>query len=335
LVDSNAEMMPAASDGFHRASEDFQRESDDKPARQIVPSDRASASRSIDLKGTIPTQSGDGSVRLPSPSESARDRHARRGERSAMNAIRQAGLLFLVAAYALLCPAVDARVVINGTRFIYPAAEKEISVPLLNRADHPILMKAWIDAGDTSTKAEDMKAPFLITPPLVRIEGNKGYGYRLTLVGDRSELPADRESLFWINFLEVPPKSTEQAEGQGKSRNSLQLAFQYRVKLLYRPEGLKGTPASTAEALTWRVEKNAIGGGSLIASNDGPYYVSLSRLALGEGNALSNLKPETIEPFSQRAFGLEENWPQSVSKVTYQWIDDWGGLHERTATLTD
>lgn len=47
-------------------------------------------------------------------------------------------------------------------------------------------------------------------------------------------LPQDRESLFYFNLREIPPKSSKP--------NTLQLALQTRIKLFYRPAPLAVNP---------------------------------------------------------------------------------------------
>ncbi len=47
-------------------------------------------------------------------------------------------------------------------------------------------------------------------------------------------LPQDRESLFYFNLREIPPRSDKP--------NSLQLALQTRIKFFYRPQSLVVEP---------------------------------------------------------------------------------------------
>ena len=59
---------------------------------------------------------------------------------------------------------------------------------------------------DVHSTPESVDAPFLITPPLFRMDAQKEQSLRIVYTHD--QLPADRESLFWLNVLEVPPKPT-------------------------------------------------------------------------------------------------------------------------------
>ncbi|MBF4212028.1 molecular chaperone, partial [Pseudomonas donghuensis] len=49
------------------------------------------------------------------------------------------------------------------------------------------------------------------------------------------QLPKDRESLFYFNLREVPPKSTSTSE----ERSVMQVAMQSRIKLFWRPEAIR------------------------------------------------------------------------------------------------
>ncbi|MFK9842653.1 molecular chaperone, partial [Escherichia coli] len=42
------------------------------------------------------------------------------------------------------CAAHANNIIVNGTRFIYPRNEKEITVQLSNNADRPALAQAWL-----------------------------------------------------------------------------------------------------------------------------------------------------------------------------------------------
>lgn len=45
-------------------------------------------------------------------------------------------------------------------------------------------------------------------------------------------LPQDRESLFYLNVIDIPP------DNPARSGNLLKLAMQNRIKLFYRPQGI-------------------------------------------------------------------------------------------------
>lgn len=131
--------------------------------------------------------------------------------------------LMLTSIVSISLPASGA-VVITGTRVIYPAAEKEVSVKMNNNGSSPVLVQSWIDNGDRRSTPENAKAPFFITPPVNRVNAGRGQVLRIRYTGET--LLQDKESVFYLNVLEVPPK-VKNADGQ----NMLHMAFRSRLKL--------------------------------------------------------------------------------------------------------
>ncbi|KVL33267.1 hypothetical protein WS97_19545 [Burkholderia territorii] len=185
----------------------------------------------------------------------------------------------LLAAASLLSARSEAGVTINGTRIVYPAESKEVTVRLGNPADAPIaLVQVWLDDGDEKASPETAKVPFVVMPPLFRIEPGKGQAVRLLYT--KAPLPADKESLFWFNLLDVPPKAAPDAEG----RNILQFALRTRIKMFFRPAGLPGTPEGAPEQVEWKLVPAADANGvSLQARNPTPYYVNYASVAVTLG----------------------------------------------------
>lgn len=84
------------------------------------------------------------------------------------------------------------------------------------------------------------KAPFIITPPLYRLDKDQQNVERIVLAG---ALPQDKESLYWLNIKAIPAAS--------RKDNTLQIAVKTRIKLIYRPAALKGViPEELADKLT-------------------------------------------------------------------------------------
>lgn len=162
-----------------------------------------------------------------------------------------------------------AGVVISGTRVIYPADQKEVTVKLDNVGKSPVLVQSWIDNGDADASPEKMSVPFILTPPINRIEAKKGQTLRLSYTG--APLPANKESVFYLNVLEIPAKDKAL-----KNDNLLQMAFRSRIKLFFRPVGLSGNANDAVKALSWSASANGV-----TATNPTPYHVSLVDVTLG------------------------------------------------------
>ena len=67
-----------------------------------------------------------------------------------------------------------------------------------NEGKAPYVVQAWLDAGEGKNKT-----PFLTTPPLSRLDPGMENILRIMRVSS-NELPADRESVFWLNVKEIP-----------------------------------------------------------------------------------------------------------------------------------
>lgn len=109
--------------------------------------------------------------------------------------------LFITGLFSLYS---HASVVIMGTRVIYPEGQRSINVRLSNDELSPSLVQSWMDTGDVSASPDSVNVPFIITPPVFRIEPHTGQTLRIIYTGEK--LPHDRESLFWLNVLDIPAK---------------------------------------------------------------------------------------------------------------------------------
>lgn len=227
------------------------------------------------------------------------------------------------AALAVLCLcaplAARAGVVIAGTRVVLPAKQGEVTVRLSNQGDHPVLVEAWLDTGDLNSTPNSVNTPFLITPPLFRMEQNKEQSLRIIYTQGSQPLPADRESLFWLNVLEVPPKPSGP---QYADRNYLQFAIRSRLKLFYRPASLSsGDAVKAPEKLSFTAQ-----GTTLDVRNPTPYYVTISKLSLGAGGKPLDGASGMVAPFGDLHLtpkGLAQA-PAAGTPVVFTTINDYG-----------
>lgn len=213
-----------------------------------------------------------------------------------------------LAVVALFSTSTLASVVISGTRVIYPSDAKEVSVKLNNVGPAPVLVQSWIDKGDPNAKPSTIQVPFVLTPPMNRVDPNKGQTLRISYTGE--PLPMDKESVFWLNVLEVPAKDSVVV-----AENRLQMAFRSRIKLFYRPIGLQGNARDAAKALTWSSQGNRIQ-----ASNLTPYHVSLVNLTLNG----KKIEGAMIAPRATMTFNLSG---QAGSTLSGNFVDDYGAIN--------
>jgi chaperone protein EcpD len=217
----------------------------------------------------------------------------------------------LISAFSLilLCSNAYASIVITGTRVVYPADAKEVSVKISNKGHAPVLIQSWMDNGDTKAKPDQIKVPFVLTPPINRVE--PGSGQTLRIRGLPNNLPADKESIFWLNVLEIPAKPKDQT---AEKNNYLQVAFRSRIKFFYRPAGLKGSPKQAATDLQWTRS-----GAGLHVKNTSPYYISFVDISAGG----KKVDGKMLAPFG------DDNYALAVSaggKIKAEYVNDYGAV---------
>lgn len=214
----------------------------------------------------------------------------------------------------------SANVVITGTRVIYPAGQHNINVQLTNVGTSPSLIQAWIDNGDPKAAPETIKTPFVIMPPITRIDSNKGQMLRLSYTGE--PLPTDRESVFYLNVLDIPPNPKD------KNKNYLQIAIRSRIKIFFRPESIKIKFSEAYEKVKWGTRDN-----QLIIENPTPYFITYSQLEIVNDRNRYNLPyAGMIAPFSQMSFPLPKPI-KAGTRVNWTVIDDNGARPTGTVLL--
>jgi chaperone protein EcpD len=228
------------------------------------------------------------------------------------------GLMFALS----LAGSASANVIINGTRVIYPGNAREVSVKLDNNGTDPALVQAWLDSGNPKVTPDKSDAPFVLTPPITRIEPKKGQTLRVMYTGQ--PLPQDHESVFWLNMLEVPPMPKGEA-----AKNYVQLAFRSRIKVFFRPSGLKGLADDAPKQLHFRVVPTEGGQGfSLECSNPTQYHVSFASAGVMVAGQLFVFdKGGMIAPNAKAAFPLKglSSMPAAGTEVDFTTINDYGG----------
>lgn len=86
---------------------------------------------------------------------------------------------------------VQAGVIINGTRVIYPGDDSEITVQVTNNGKRPVLVQSWLDTGDSQATPDTITTPFVLTPPINRLDAGKAQSLRVAAISTTS-LPKDR-----------------------------------------------------------------------------------------------------------------------------------------------
>nr|ELR5038468.1 fimbria/pilus periplasmic chaperone [Providencia stuartii]ELR5081774.1 fimbria/pilus periplasmic chaperone [Providencia stuartii] len=239
--------------------------------------------------------------------------------------------LILFISLFIISTSLYASVIINGTRVIYNEKSKSKIVQLVNDNKWPALVQVWLDNGDPNELPENIKTPFSITPPIFKMSPDAGQNLRITYLG--GSLPKDRESIYYLNILEIPPENESVAN---EKQNTMQIAIRSRIKLFFRPSGIE-TPASLNNKLTFSFKKMAKGN-ELVVKNNSPWFITFQDVKiLGTSNKLK-LGGEMISPFSEIILNSENgnsipNEFLNAKKIIYSVINDYGGLDTYESNL--
>lgn len=217
----------------------------------------------------------------------------------------------------LFCPflASAAGVAIAGTRVIYNEQSHEADITVKNTNPHdPVLIQSWVD-----DLADNNKSPFIVTPPLFRLDAGDSNDLRVLLTS--AQLPNDRESLFTLNIKVIPANTAPAGE------NILQFAIKNQLKLIYRPAGLPGSALDAAQHLRWRVSGN-----HLQAENASPYYVTITTLSCAGQNQKTPLERSVIAPHSREEYSLPGE--ACAREVSWRILDDFGAVQTFSAPVS-
>ncbi|EHX8894539.1 fimbrial chaperone [Escherichia coli] len=226
-----------------------------------------------------------------------------------MNKLGKAALAALLS--LSFCSQSMAAFVLNGTRFIYEEGKKNVSFEVTNNADKTYGGQVWIDNTNQGNGVYMVPQPpfFKVSPKQKQI---------IRIMNTDSNLPKDRESLFWLNVQEVPPKP-EVKDGEG---SVLAIAMNTRVKLIYRPASIKDGRKDAEKQV--KLEQR---GNETWLKNPTPYYIAIVSIKQdGKDIALQNnilTSLAQLKPFSEVSLGKRIN-----GSVNIEAINDWGGIQK-------
>lgn len=215
------------------------------------------------------------------------------------------GLLFLLGTSF----AVNAAVSPDRTRIILNQSDKSVSVRLTNQSTTiPFLAQSWIEDKDNKKSRNYITA----VPPMVRLEAGEQVQVRLIPQPTLTQLPADRESLFYFNVREIPPRSEQ--------KNVMQIAMQSRIKIFWRPKAVEVKNGQVN--LTGKFDVNRTASG-LTLKNNSPYFITMGYIGTNGKTLLPKTSSMMAEPFglaSQEIKDLPANFQVGF-------IGDYGGLN--------
>lgn len=215
--------------------------------------------------------------------------------------------VFLTLVFANSYSAVAGGVLLGATRVIYSQGDKQASLAVKNTDEKlRYLIQTWVE-DKNGKKSSD----FIITPPLFVSNAKSENTLRIVYVG--GALPADRESVYYLNSKAIPEFDKDKLE----NKNVLKMAVLSRIKIFVRPKELALMSESAPEALKFHFD-----GSKLTIDNPTPYYVSLVEFYVGgkqQANTLVAPKGKTVVDIGK-----------SIKRdITYKAVNDYGAITKK------
>ncbi|HEX4917482.1 MAG TPA: molecular chaperone [Limnobacter sp.] len=225
------------------------------------------------------------------------------------------------------CSVSCAGVVAASTRLVVPGNSQESTLALRNLNTYPVLVQAWIDDGNPEAGPDETDSPFVVLPPVFKMEVSGAHTLRILHLPQG--MPTDRETLHWLNVLEVPPK----VQAQSENASQVVLTMRTQMKVFVRPSDLDPGPDVAASLLTWQLQAEGETC-RLHLANPSPYYVSFLYAQIVRGSQVHTLPVDMVEPFGGSTF----DWPSDcdtaqVMNVQFASIDDLGNPREHSANV--
>ena len=200
---------------------------------------------------------------------------------------------------------------VSTSRVLIESGKTAAGIVISNNSTTQFLTKSWIE--DRSGNKSDQ---VMAVPPVAYAPPGKHIRFQI-MVLNPEELPTDQESLFYFHSHSVP--------GNGNPDNALTVAFDMKLKVFYRPEGLDGNMASAIEDLKWSFKN-----GVLTAVNDSKYHISL--VTYGINGDYTELQDCVIKPGTSVDFKTTKKYPQTVN-IEWAAMDDFGSAMTASAKI--
>ena len=207
---------------------------------------------------------------------------------------------------------VNAAIGLDRTRVVFDGSKDAASMTITNNNTQlPYLAQGWIE----DEQGNKITSPLIVLPPVQRLEPGKKSQVKVQALPAAKALPQDRETVYYFNLREIPPRSDK--------ANSLQIALQTRIKLFYRPASIvqsqqeRSDPWQKQLILTREADDFQV-------NNPTPYYITLiDARSSKEGKTSPGFEPLMVPPKGTLKLGVSAAALGSKPWLTY--VNDYGG----------
>ncbi len=211
-----------------------------------------------------------------------------------------------------LSQSANAAVGLDRTRVIFDGGKEATSVNITNNNTQlPYLAQGWIE-DETGKK---ITTPLIVLPPVQRLEPGKQSQVKVQALPAAKLLPQDRETVYYFNLREIPPRSDKS--------NTLQIALQTRIKLFYRPQAIE--PSQQDLSNPWQQKLTLTREGDQYrVNNPTPYYVTLvDARNRKDGKTVPGFVPLMVPPKGTLVLGPTAKALGTTPYLAY--VNDYGG----------
>lgn len=206
----------------------------------------------------------------------------------------------------------DAAIGLDRTRVVFEGGKDAVSMNITNNNTQlPYLAQGWIE----DEQGNKISSPLTVLPPVQRLEPGKNSQVKVQALPAAKLLAQDRETVYYFNLREIPPRSDK--------ANTLQIALQTRIKLFYRPASI--VPDQKQRSNPWQQKLTLTRvGDHYQVNNPTPYYVTLVNAKNSkDGKTASGFEPLMVPPKDSLTLGPSVAALGNSPYLTY--VNDYGG----------
>ncbi|MHC3774451.1 fimbrial biogenesis chaperone [Pantoea agglomerans] len=163
--------------------------------------------------------------------------------------------------FLLISGVSQAAVVMNASRIVMEGIGEK-TVTFDNTSENPYIVQIESD--------NNQKPDFVAMPPIFKIKEKGGQTVKIKL--SSSSLPQDKESVFYMNFTQIPGVRKNQDDS-----NRLNIVIRSRLKIIYRPKSVNPFSEKEESKVSYIVQS-----GKLIVSNNSPNVLSIREISNGK-----------------------------------------------------
>ncbi|MEW5558811.1 fimbria/pilus periplasmic chaperone [Enterobacter asburiae] len=219
------------------------------------------------------------------------------------------GMVTVVILNLLAVLQAEAAIALDRTRVVFDGSQSSVSLSISNQNKQlPYLAQGWIE----DEQGNKIQTPLTVLPPVQRIEPGKPSQVKIQALPAAKLLAQDKETLYYFNLREIPPKSAKP--------NTLQLALQTRIKLFYRPASIAiDTNAAPPQEQLTLIRQ----GDKYQVNNPTPYYVTIVDAGSAKGKSIKSFEPMMVPP--KGSLPLTVNAVAAGNSPVLTYVNDYGG----------